>query len=101
MPPYQQAVWDQLKNVTSQQVIRALVRDGWVKVENKGRQGKKGSNTLTYRHPDRPPNANRVVIHPHPKKTMGGSLVKELLLSCIGWTEDDLVRVKLIKKTKK
>jgi len=100
MPPYERAVWDQLKNITSQQLVRALERDGWKKVEKKGRRGKRGANTLTYRHPDRPANANRVVIHPHPKKTMGPSLLKELLIDCIGWTEDDLVRVRLIKKRK-
>ena len=38
----------------------------------------------------------RVVIHYHPKKTYGPQLLKALL-SDIGWSTDDLKRLKLIK----
>ena len=95
--PYERWAWSQIKNVTCQQVMQALERDGWERQDHKGRRGKKGASTVTYRHPDRPPGRNIVVIHPHPKKTMGAGLLKELLEGCIGWTEDDLVRLKLIK----
>ena len=100
MTSYRRVVWDQLKNITKQQLIRAIERDGWIREETKGRQGKKGANTLAYRHPDRPPNANRIVIHPHPKRTMSPSLLKDLL-AVLGWTEEGLVRLKLIKNTNK
>ena len=72
------------------------MKDGWERETHKGRQGKKGANTLAYRHPDRPPSKNRVVIHFHPKKTMGPDLLKGLLKR-IDWSEDDLRRLKLIK----
>ena len=96
MPQYRPEVRRQLRNITAQTLIRALLRDGWERQTRKGRQGRRGSNTLTFRHPNRPPANNKVVIHPHPKKTMGASLLKEIL-DCIGWTEEDLKRLKLIK----
>ena len=97
MPDYSRKTWNQLRNITSDNLIAALERDGWERERNKGRRGKKGESTLTYRHPDRPAGSNIVVIHPHPKKTMGESLLK-MLLDCIGWTEDDLVRLRLVKR---
>lgn len=100
MPPYRPQVWSQIKNLTTQELIRALERDGWQKQTQKGRRGKKGASTLAYRHPHRPPDKNRVVIHPHPKKTMGPKLLKQLLVDYIGWTEEDLARLKLIKSRK-
>ena len=42
-------------------------------------------------------NGRRVVIHYHPKKTYGPGLLKDLVRD-IGWTDDDLIRLKLIKK---
>lgn len=96
MPQYRAEVRRQLRNITAQALIRALRRDGWVRETHKGRQGKRGANTLTFRHPNRPPTNNKVVIHPHPKKTMGASLLKDIL-DCIGWTEGDLKRLKLVK----
>ena len=96
MPPYSQQAWDQIRAITSRRLVRALERDGWERQKRKGRRGKKGANTLTYRHPSRPLVQNKVVIHPHPKKTMSAGLLKELL-DCIGWTEADLVRLGLIK----
>lgn len=96
MPIYSQRAWDQLRGITSQRLERALKRDGWEIQKGKGRRGKKGASTLTYRHPSRPTDRNKVVVHPHPKKTMGPSLLKELL-DCIGWTEQDLKDLRLIK----
>ncbi len=46
-----------------------------------------------FRHPTQ---IKRVSIHYHPKKTYGPKLLKKLLRQ-IGWTEDDLRRLKLIK----
>lgn len=96
MPQYRAEVWRQLRNITVQELIRGLGRDGWERQTHKGRHRRKGANTLTFRHPGRAPENNKVVIHPHPKKTMGPGLLKDIL-DCIGWTEDDLKRLKLIK----
>lgn len=79
-------VWDQLKNTTAKQLIRALEKDGWEREETTGA-------TQGYWHPD----GRRVVIHYHPKKTYGAGLLKGLITD-IGWTESDLKRLKLIKK---
>ncbi len=96
MATYRRQVWNQVKSITSQELMRALERDGWESQGSKGRRGKKGANTIAYRHPEKPPERNRVVIHPHPKKTMSPGLLKDIL-DCIGWTEEDLVRLRLVK----
>jgi predicted RNA binding protein YcfA (HicA-like mRNA interferase family) len=81
-------IWNQLKNLTADDIISALLRDGWEKdPSSKGAiMGyiKKG-----------PPNS-RVTIHYHPKKTYGAKLLTGLL-DDIGWTEADMRRLKLIK----
>lgn len=81
-PPH---IWDQLKNLTAEEIISALKRDGWArdtacKAEH------------VYRHPVR----GRVSIHFHPGKTYGPKLLKGLLAD-IGWTIADLRRLKLVK----
>lgn len=81
--------WNQLKNKTIQDIQRALERDGWDKETRTGA-------TIGYRHPTRPSPHNRVVLHVHPKATKGPKLLKGLL-GAIGWTEDDLHRLKLIR----
>ena len=58
MPTYPQSAWDQLKGITTQKLESALKRDGWEIQKDKGRRGKKGANTLTYRHPSRPLDSN-------------------------------------------
>ena len=45
-----------------------------------------------YRYPD----SRRVTIHYHPNKTYGPNLLKELIRE-VGWTENDMRRLKLIK----
>jgi predicted RNA binding protein YcfA (HicA-like mRNA interferase family) len=80
------SVWGQLKNKTADELIAALERDGW-KLE----PDCKGAIQV-YRHAD----TRRVGIHYHPKKTFGAGLLKGLL-SDIGWDEQDLKRLKLIK----
>lgn len=78
-------VWDQLKNKSADDLISALGKDGWVLDEVKGAQ-------RVYLHPDK----RRVSIHYHPGKTYGKSLLKALLTD-IGWSEDDMRRLKLVK----
>ncbi len=81
-------VWNQLKNLTADDLITALGKDGWEPdPSSKGAIRafiKKGTPT------------QRVTIHYHPKKTYGAKLLKGLIED-IGWTEEDLQRLKLIK----
>ena len=83
---YPSHIWSQLKNITADELIKALKRDDWARIETK-----RGA-TLGFRHPDR----RYVVIHYHPKKTYAAGLLKDLLAD-IGWNEKDLRRLKLIK----
>ena len=90
MTTYSQAAWRQLKNKTVQDIIRALRKDGWVEEDNP-------RSTVAFRHPERTdPEHNRVVLHVHPKKTMGAKLLKGLL-DTIDWNENDLARLGLVK----
>lgn len=77
-------VWDQLKNVTAGELIKALVRDDW-KEDTKG-----GSQHIYWK------NGKRVSIHFHSGKTYGAKMLQGLL-SDIGWTTEDLKRLKLVK----
>ena len=78
-------VWKQIKNLTCEELMTALERDGWVWDETTGA-------VQVYRHPHR----GRVTIHYHPHKTYGPGLLKGLLED-IGWTPKDMKRLKLIK----
>lgn len=80
-------VWRQLKNLTAGELARTLERDGWSK-------DTKGGSQLIYRKATVPP--RRVSIHFHPQKTYGAKTL-QALLDDIGWTVEDLKRLKLIK----
>lgn len=81
-------VWNQLKNLTADDLIRALQKDGWERdPASKGAilgYIKTGSSR------------ERVTIHYHPKKTFGPRLLKGLIAD-IGWTVKDLRRLRFIK----
>lgn len=81
-PPH---IWRQLKGITADKLIVALEKDGWVRDEKQGSE-------FIFRHHD----GRRVSIHYHPRKTYGPKLLKNLLKD-IGWVEEDLRRLKLIK----
>jgi predicted RNA binding protein YcfA (HicA-like mRNA interferase family) len=81
-------VWQQLKNKSPKEFISALKRDGAQYEETRGA-------TMAFRYP----NGKRVVIHYHPDKTYGAKWTK-LLIEDIGWTIDDLRRLKLVKWNK-
>lgn len=83
---YQPNVWQQLKSITADELIRALENDGWVQEIRIGAQ-------LAYRHD----NGRIVTIHYHPHKTYGPKTLKGLL-DAIGWSVDDLKRLKLVKR---
>jgi predicted RNA binding protein YcfA (HicA-like mRNA interferase family) len=82
-------VWNQLKNKTADDLIRALKKDGWeFDPCSKGAiQGyiKQSSESR-----------ERVTIHYYPNKTYGPGLLKGLIED-IGWKEEDLKRLRLIK----
>ncbi len=81
-------VWNQLKATTAGELIDALKRDGYTQDP-----ASKGA-ILAYIKLSSP--NKRVTIHYHPRKSYGPKFLKGLL-DDIGWDEDDLRRVKLIK----
>jgi predicted RNA binding protein YcfA (HicA-like mRNA interferase family) len=85
-------VWNQLKNLTKGELIAALERDGW-KEEVRGG----GAERLFVKtNPDG--THRRVAIHfHHANDTMGRGLLTALLRD-VGWSEANLVRLKLIKR---
>ena len=82
---YSKRTWEQLKNLTADQIIAALKRDGWEPDKSSG----------AYHPFVHPATRNRVIIHYHPRKSFGPNLLKALL-DDIGWTEDDLKRLELV-----
>ena len=82
---YEKRIWDQLKNLTADDLVSALGKDNWIIDESSGA-------IRIYRHPD----GRRVSIHYHPRKTYGPNLLKDLL-DDIGWSTADMKRLKLIK----
>lgn len=82
---YTKQVWDQLRNLTADRLIKALEKDGWIR-------DIRTSNFHVYRHAD----GRRVISHYHTQKTYGQKLLKGLL-DDIGWSAEDLKRLKLIK----
>lgn len=85
-------VWDQIKNITKDELIRALKRDGWIRdQEEKTHRGA----ILVYIKKNN--DNKRVTIHYHPKETFRDPKLLKNILNIIGWTEEDLRRLKLIK----
>jgi predicted RNA binding protein YcfA (HicA-like mRNA interferase family) len=82
-------VWRQLKGLTSADLCRALGRDGW-------QRDTRGGSQYIYRKVLLGGTVGRVSVHVHPQKTFGPKLLKGLL-DDIGWTVDDLRRLKLVK----
>lgn len=82
---YPAHVWNQLKNKTCDDFVSALFKDGWVQDITIGavRVYRKGRG-------------KRVSIHYHPQTTYKPGLLKSLL-SEIGWTEDEMRKLKFIK----
>jgi predicted RNA binding protein YcfA (HicA-like mRNA interferase family) len=69
--------------------LAALKKDGWT-----ADPASKGAIVAFIKYGER---SRRVAIHYHPRKTYGPGLLKALLED-IGWTENHLRRLKLIKK---
>ncbi len=77
-------IWDQLKSITSSELITALQNDNWVERAS-------GGSSIIFKKQNR-----KVSIHSHPHKTYGPGQLKQLFQD-IGWTEADLKRLKLVK----
>jgi len=80
--------WAQIKNITRDELIAALERDGWVRDEGRGA-------VLVYYSANL---KRRVTVHYHPKQTYRSPSLLKNLIADIGWSEDDLRRLKLIKQ---
>jgi predicted RNA binding protein YcfA (HicA-like mRNA interferase family) len=79
-------IWRQLKNKTTDELISALLKDGF-------RLADKVRTEHVYRHPD----ARKTSIHYHKgSETYGAKLLKGLL-GDTSWSEEDMRRLKLIK----
>lgn len=86
MGSFSQNVWKQLKNKTADDLISALLKDGF-KLADTVRAER------IYRHPDR----RKVSIHYHKgSQTYGPSLLKALLEDT-QWSETDMRRLGLVK----
>lgn len=77
-------IWQQLKNLTADDLCHALARDGWA-------CDMKGGSARVFVKAGR-----RVAIHVHPGKTYGAGMLRSLL-NDIGWADVDLYRLKLVK----
>jgi predicted RNA binding protein YcfA (HicA-like mRNA interferase family) len=79
-------IWAQLKNITTDELINALENDGAVLDDSHG-------SARVYKLKS----GLKIAIHYHPSKTYGPQLPSDLL-ERTGWTEQDLKRLKLVKK---
>ena len=78
--------WKQIRNKSVDILISALIKDGFVSDE-------KVKTERIYRHPD----GRRVSIHYHKGSTTYKPGLLKSLLKDVGWTENDMRRLKLIK----
>ena len=78
-------IWSQLKNLTADDIIHALIKDEASWDDSHG--GVRVYKLKT---------GFKITIHYHPGKTYGPRLLSDLLEK-IGWTEADLKRLKLVK----
>lgn len=62
--------------MTSQEVIRRLLRDGWVQVRSKG-------SHRQFKHPERP----GLVTVPHPKRDLPTGTLRSIFRQA-GWSDD-------------
>lgn len=84
---FDKSIWDQLKNTTASRLIQALLADNWEEEATRGAPRAFVKNDGS---------GKRIVIHFHSQKTYGPRMLKGLLAD-IGWSKDDLKRLKLIK----
>ena len=94
-PDYTKQIWDQLKAITTGELLKALHKDlDWEfdKAE--------GGSKHNFRHKTKPPGLNTVCLHVNPTNKGGYrdfSFLKRILAD-IDWSIEDLVKLKLISK---
>lgn len=86
---YSKNVWDQLRGIKAKKLINALEKDNWILDETH-------RNTQAYIK-NNPEGNRRVVIHYHPGKTYCSPKLLKLIFNAIGWEEEELKKLKLIK----
>ena len=86
---YSKNIWDQLKGLKVEKLIKALEKDGWILDETR-------KNTSAYIKTCSEGN-KRITIHYHPGKTYYNPSLLKAILDIIGWEEKDLYKLKLIK----
>jgi len=86
MSNYPKNIWDQLKGLNADKLIAALLKDGFILDE-------KVKTERIYRHPD----SRKVSIHYHTGNKCYGSKLLKGILDDMGWNEQDMRRLKLIK----
>ncbi len=89
MSTYNSNVWNQLKSKTCEDLAKALKKSGWV------HDVTIGASQVYIKKVKGGPN-RRVTIHWHPGKTYGAKLLKDLL-DTIGWSAQEMKKLKLIK----
>ncbi len=82
---YKKSTWDQLKNKSPKDLMKALEKDGAALDSINGA-------VHVYRYSD----GKRVTIHLHPGAVYGRGLMKALLAD-IGWTEARMREIGLVK----
>lgn len=86
---YSKNVWDQLRGIKVKKIIKALEKDNWILDETCKNSYGYIKNTTE--------NNRRVVIHYHPGKTYRSPKLLKRIFDAIGWNEEELKRLKLIK----
>ena len=90
---YSKSVWSQIKGLTADHIIKALEKDDWVKDTKVGASVGSIFTYIKMKNNE----ISRVQVHWHPKKTYGPKLIKNLI-TIIGWSEEDMRRLKLISR---
>ena len=86
MGSFSQSAWEQLKNKTADDIIAALLRDGFELAD-------KVKTERIYRHHD----GRKLSVHYHKRSGTYGPGLLKALLHAANWSEEDMRRLKLIK----
>ena len=81
--------FSKLRNVSARHFVQALKKDGFLL------ERKKGSAHQQYRHPD---NRQVTISYHNSSETFTRKTLKSIVEKQAHWTEDDLKRLKLLKK---
>jgi len=86
MGSFSENTWKQLKNKTKGELIAALLKDRFTLAD-------KVRTERIYRHPD----GRKVSIHYHKGSDTCDAKLLKALLKDIGWSEEDMRKLKLLK----